>query len=159
MSGADDEALVLVDGSSYLFRAYHALPPLTNSKGQPTGAVYGVVAMLKRLLESEHPRHVAVVFDAPGKTFRDAIYPQYKANRPPTPEDLVAQIQPLHDLVRALGIPLVMIHGVEADDVGAVGLPLYGGPVPEQDSVLRGFASRVAEPGGDLEFAKVGWVA
>ena len=117
MSGADDEALVLVDGSSYLFRAYHALPPLTNSKGQPTGAVYGVVAMLKRLLESEHPRHVAVVFDAPGKTFRDAIYPQYKANRPPTPEDLVAQIQPLHDLVRALGIPLVMIHGVEADDV------------------------------------------
>jgi DNA polymerase-1 len=109
--------LVLVDGSSYLYRAYHALPDLRTSKGEPTGALRGVLSMLRRLVEDGKPDYFAVVFDAPGKTFRDAWYPQYKANRPPMPEDLAAQIAPLHDLVRAQGWPLLMVEGVEADDV------------------------------------------
>ncbi len=117
MSDSTQPPVVLVDGSSYLFRAFHALPPLTNSKGEPTGAVVGVVNMLKRLLDEYHPQYMAVVFDAPGPTFRDEIYPEYKAQRPPAPEDLVAQIEPLHQVVRALGLPLVMEPGVEADDV------------------------------------------
>jgi len=108
---------VLVDGSSYLYRAFHALPDLRTSKGEPTGALRGVLAMLRRMAEDGKPDYFAVVFDAPGKTFRDDWYPQYKANRPPMPEDLVAQIEPLHELVRANGWPLLMIDGVEADDV------------------------------------------
>jgi DNA polymerase-1 len=108
---------VLVDGSSYLFRAYHALPPLTNSKGQPTGAIVGVINMLKKLIDEYQPEHIGVVFDAPGKTFRDDLYSEYKANRPPTPEDLKQQIKPLYDIIRAMGLPLLLIDGVEADDV------------------------------------------
>ncbi len=109
--------LVLVDGSSYLFRAFHALPPLTNSKGQPTGAVYGVINMLNKLVEEYRPEHMAVVFDAKGKTFRNEMYPDYKAHRPPMPDDLREQIAPLHELVEALGFPLIIVPGVEADDV------------------------------------------
>ena len=109
--------LVLVDGSSYLFRAFHALPPLTNSRGEPTGAVVGVVNMLNRLLKDYHPRYMAVVFDAPGKTFRDDLYAEYKANRPPAPDELKAQIPLLHQVVEAMGLPLLMEEGVEADDV------------------------------------------
>ncbi len=109
--------LVLVDGSSYLYRAFHALPPLTTSRGEPTGAVRGVLNMLRRLLEDYAPERVAVVFDARGKTFRDALYDQYKANRPPMPDELAAQVEPLHALVRALGLPLLQVPGVEADDV------------------------------------------
>jgi len=109
--------LILVDGSSYLFRAFHAMPPLTNSSGQPTGAVYGVVNMLKSLLEEYQPQQVAMVFDAKGKTFRNDIYPEYKANRPPMPEDLRSQIAPLHEIIEAMGIPMIVHEGVEADDV------------------------------------------
>ena len=109
--------LILVDGSSYLFRAYHALPPLTNSQGEPTGAVVGVVNMLRKLIAEQAPDHIAVVFDAPGKTFRDDLYPEYKANRPPMPDELRAQIEPLHAIIRALGVPLIIEGGVEADDV------------------------------------------
>ncbi len=108
---------VLVDGSSYLFRAYHALPPLTNSKGQPSGAIYGVVSMLKKLLAEYQPQHVAVIFDTKGKTFRNDLYPAYKANRLVMPDELQVQIEPLHDIIRALGFPLIMVPGVEADDV------------------------------------------
>ncbi len=109
--------LLLVDGSSYFFRAFHALPPLTNSKGQPTGAVYGVVNMVKRLIKDYQPDQMAVVFDAKGKTFRDEWYPAYKANRPPMPEELSSQFQPLIELLTAMGLPLLIIEGVEADDV------------------------------------------
>jgi DNA polymerase-1 len=109
--------LVLVDGSSYLYRAFHALPDLRSSEGEPTGALRGVLSMLRRIAEDERPDYFAVVFDAPGKTFRDDWYPSYKANRPPMPEDLVRQIGPLHELVRAHGWPLLMVVGVEADDV------------------------------------------
>ena len=109
--------LILVDGSSYLYRAFHALPPLTNSKNQPTGAVYGVINMLKKLVNEYQPEHMAVVFDAKGKTFRDDIYAEYKAHRPPMPDDLRQQIEPLHELVDALGYPKLVIPGVEADDV------------------------------------------
>ncbi len=109
--------LVLVDGSSYLYRAYHALPPLTNSKGQPTGAVKGVINMLRRLQKDFPDSQIAVVFDAKGKTFRDDIFADYKANRPAMPEDLRPQVQPIHDIVHAMGLPLLVIEGVEADDV------------------------------------------
>ena len=109
--------LVLVDGSSYLYRAFHAFPPLTNSAGEPTGAMYGVLNMLKSLISQVQPSHLAVVFDAKGKTFRDEMFEQYKSHRPPMPDDLRKQIQPLHDIIRALGIPLLVIEGVEADDV------------------------------------------
>jgi len=108
---------ILVDGSSYLYRAYHALPPLSNSKGDPTGAVVGVTNMLRKLLDDYDPEHIAVVFDAPGKTFRDELFEAYKANRPPMPDDLVSQIEPLHRIVRGLGLPLLIVEGVEADDV------------------------------------------
>jgi DNA polymerase-1 len=111
------DLLVLVDGSSYLYRAFHAMPSLTNSKGFPTGAVYGVINMLKRLLADYGSRRIAVVFDAKGKTFRDALYDQYKANRQAMPSDLAEQIQPIHDVIRALGIPILIEDGVEADDV------------------------------------------
>ena len=109
--------LVLVDGSSYLYRAFHAMPALTNSRGEPTGAVYGVVNMIKRLLKDYAPRHMAVVFDAKGKTFRDELYAEYKAHRPPMPEELEAQIEPLLAVIRAMGIPVLQVPGVEADDV------------------------------------------
>ncbi|MDD3608152.1 MAG: DNA polymerase I [Halothiobacillaceae bacterium] len=109
--------LILVDGSSFLFRAFHALPPLTTRDGRPTGALHGVANMLKKLMADESPTHMAVVFDAPGPTFRDEIYPEYKAHRPPMPEDLRVQIEPLHALVRAMGLPLLLESGVEADDV------------------------------------------
>ncbi len=118
MSQRQDRApLVLVDGSSYLYRAFHALPPLSTTDGRPTGAVRGVVAMVKRLLKDYRPTHMAVVFDAPGKTFRDDLYAEYKANRPPMPDELQAQIEPLHALIEALGIPILVEPGVEADDV------------------------------------------
>nr|WP_298055508.1 DNA polymerase I [uncultured Halomonas sp.] len=109
--------IVLVDGSSYLYRAFHALPPLTTSTGQPTGAVKGVLNMLKRLIKDYPDSPMAVVFDAPGKTFRDEMYSDYKAHRPPMPDDLRSQIAPLHACVKALGLPLLCIEGVEADDV------------------------------------------
>ena len=109
--------LLLVDGSSYLYRAFHALPPLTNSKGEPTGAVLGVLNMLNKLMKEESPARVAVIFDAPGRTFRDELFDQYKAHRAPMPDDLRAQVQPLLDAVAALGLPLLRIAGVEADDV------------------------------------------
>ena len=109
--------LVLVDGSSYLYRAYHAMPDLTTSSGETTGAIYGVINMLRRQLK-EHPSdYLVVVFDAPGKTFRDDIYPDYTANRPPMPDDLRAQIAPTHDVIQAMGIPLLSVAAVEADDV------------------------------------------
>lgn len=109
--------LVLVDGSSYLYRAFHAFPPLTNRNGEPTGAMYGVLNMLKSLIAQVDPSHIAVVFDAKGKTFRDELFEQYKSHRPPMPDDLRAQVQPLHTIIKALGIPLISIEGVEADDV------------------------------------------
>ncbi len=109
--------LVLVDGSSYLYRAYHALPPLTNSKGQPTGAVKGVVNMMRRLIKDYPQSQIAVVFDAKGKTFRDDMFAEYKANRPPMPDDLRPQVQPILDIVQAMGLPLLVVEGVEADDV------------------------------------------
>ena len=108
---------VVVDGSSYLFRAYHGLPKLTNSRGEATGAIIGVLNMLRRLIDDYRPELVAVVFDAPGGTFRDRIYPEYKANRPPMPEDLREQIEPLKTIVRAMGLPLIEVADVEADDV------------------------------------------
>ena len=108
---------VLIDASSYFFRAFHALPPLTNSKGQHTGAIYGVTNMIKRLIKDYQPTQFAVVFDAKGKTFRDELYPAYKAHRPPMPVELSSQFQPLLDLLRAMGFPLLIIDGVEADDV------------------------------------------
>ena len=109
--------LVLIDGSSYLYRAFHALPSLSNSKGEPTGALHGVLSMIQKLLRDEQPQHVAVVFDAPGKTFRDDLYTEYKANRPPMPDELRSQVQPILDVVEAMGLPLLRVAGVEADDV------------------------------------------
>ena len=114
---ADIADLVLVDGSSYLYRAFHALPPLTNSKGEPTGAVLGVLNMLAKLLKEHDPPLIGVVFDAPGKTFRDELFAEYKAHRPPMPDDLRAQVEPLIAAVEALGLPLLRVPGVEADDV------------------------------------------
>jgi DNA polymerase-1 len=112
-----ENPFILVDGSSYLFRAFHAPPHLTNSAGEPTGAVYGVVNMLRSLLKRYKPSHMAVVFDAKGKTFRSDIYDEYKAHRPPMPDDLRTQIEPLHAIVKAMGLPLLCVEGVEADDV------------------------------------------
>ena len=109
--------LVLVDGSSYLYRAFHALPPLTSSRGEPTGAVHGVLNMLNKLAREQETEHFAVVFDAPGKTFRDELFEQYKANRPPMPDELRAQVDPILKAVVAMGLPLLRVDGVEADDV------------------------------------------
>jgi DNA polymerase I len=114
---AADKPLVLVDGSSYLFRAYYALPELTTSKGFPTGAVRGVISMIRKLAKDFPDSPVAVIFDAPGKTFRDDLYSEYKANREAMPDDLREQIKPIHEIIRAMGIPLLVIPGVEADDV------------------------------------------
>ncbi len=109
--------LVLIDGSSYLHRAFHALPPLVTSKGEPTGAIYGVINMVKKILADYKPDHLAVVFDAKGKNFRHEMYPDYKATRPPMADDLKVQIKPLHETIAAMGIPLLLVEGVEADDV------------------------------------------
>ncbi len=117
MNREKQKKLVLVDGSSYLFRAYHGLPQLSSPSGHPTGAIYGVLNMLRKLIKDEQPDKVAVVFDAKGKTFRNDIYPEYKANRPPMPDDLRVQIEPLHEIIKAQGYPLISIEGVEADDV------------------------------------------
>ena len=111
------EKLLLVDGSSYLYRAFHALPDLRSSDGRPTGAIYGVLNMLQKLIKSERPDYLSVIFDTPVKTFRHDIFPDYKANRQKTPEDLIAQIEPLHQLIINLGLPLIAVDGVEADDV------------------------------------------
>lgn len=117
MTDSKKPPFILVDGSSYLFRAFHGLPPLTNSKGQDTGAIYGVVNMLKSLIKQYNPTHMAVIFDAKGKTFRDEIYKEYKANRPAMPEELRSQIEPLHTIIKAMGLPVIVEPGVEADDV------------------------------------------
>ncbi len=114
MASAD---LVLIDGSSYLYRAYHALPNLANSHGEPTGALHGVLNMVNKLVREEQATHIGVVFDAPGKTFRDDMFAEYKANRPPMPDDLRAQVEPILDVIKAMGLPLLQIKGVEADDV------------------------------------------
>ncbi|MGR5080407.1 DNA polymerase I [Photobacterium swingsii] len=117
MATIPDNPLILIDGSSYLYRAYHAAPNFTNFDGEPTGAVYGVVNMLRSMLRQFSTEHIAVIFDAKGKTFRDDMYPEYKANRPPMPDDLRGQIEPLHAVIKAMGLPLISISGVEADDV------------------------------------------
>lgn len=117
MATIPENPLILIDGSSYLYRAYHAAPNFTNSDGEPTGAVYGVVNMLRSMLRQYATEHVAVIFDAKGKTFRDEIYPEYKAHRPPMPDDLRGQIEPLHAVIKAMGLPLISVSGVEADDV------------------------------------------
>ena len=117
MSQNSEAPFVLVDGSSYLFRAFHGMPPMSNSQGQATHAIYGVINMLKSLLKSYEPTHIAVIFDAKGKTFRDDIYPEYKANRPPMPDELRSQIEPLHTIIKAMGLPLIVEPNVEADDV------------------------------------------
>jgi len=117
MPKSEKPLLVLVDGSSYLYRAFHGLPPLTNRAGMPTGAIYGVLRMLRKLIEESCPDRVGVIFDAKGKTFRHDLYAEYKANRPPMPDDLRVQIEPLQQAIKALGMPMHAIPGVEADDV------------------------------------------
>ena len=117
IESTEKDPIILVDGSSYLYRAYHALPPLTSSKGHPTGAIRGVISMIKKILVDHPHSPIAVVFDAKGKNFRHDMYKEYKANRPPMPDDLVLQIKPIHEIVKALGIKLLMVEGVEADDV------------------------------------------
>ncbi|MFM7227340.1 MAG: 5'-3' exonuclease H3TH domain-containing protein, partial [Betaproteobacteria bacterium] len=112
-----NKTLLLVDGSSYLYRAFHAMPDLRNADGVPTGAIYGMINMLRRLRQDYDADHIACVFDAKGKTFRDDMYPEYKAHRPSMPEDLARQIEPIHEVVRALGWPILMVEGIEADDV------------------------------------------
>ncbi|MGB5597190.1 MAG: DNA polymerase I [Thiothrix litoralis] len=129
MPNHTSKPLVLVDGSSYLFRAFHALPPLTNSHGEPTGAMHGVLNMLDKLRKDYDPEHMAVIFDAPGKTFRDDMFPDYKANRPPMPDDLRGQIEPLLDIIKAQGYPLLIIPDVEADDVIGTLAQEYAGKV------------------------------
>jgi DNA polymerase-1 len=117
MSESASAPTILVDGSSYLFRAYHAMPPLTNSDGHPTGAIRGVINMMRKLQKDYPESQVIVIFDAKGKTFRNDMYPEYKANRPSMPDELRVQIQPIHDIIKAMGLPLLVIDGVEADDV------------------------------------------
>ena len=114
---SEQQPFILVDGSSYLYRAFYAPPHLTNSNGEPTGAIYGVVGMLRSLIRAYHPSHMAVIFDAKGKTFRDDMYSEYKANRESMPDDLRSQIKPLHKIIKAMGLPLICVEGVEADDV------------------------------------------
>ncbi|MFQ5937289.1 MAG: 5'-3' exonuclease H3TH domain-containing protein, partial [Acidiferrobacterales bacterium] len=115
--GVTKGPLILVDGSSYLYRAFHAMPQLANSHGEPTGAVYGMTNMLRRLLAQYDPAYIAVVFDAKGETFREQMFADYKANRPPMPDELAIQIGSVHSIVRAMGLPLLIVEGVEADDV------------------------------------------
>jgi len=111
------KTLLLVDGSSYLYRAFHGLPDLRNSRQEPTGAIYGVLNMLRKLHKEFPSDYSACVFDAKGKTFRNDLYPEYKANRSAMPDDLRAQIQPLHEAITAMGWPIIIQEGVEADDV------------------------------------------
>lgn len=144
MPDQTQQRLILIDGSSFLFRAYHAVPPLTSPQGQPTNAIHGVSNMLRKLLSTHKTDYFTVVFDAPGKTFRNELYDQYKANRPPMPDDLRVQIEPLHNLIRAMGIPLIMESGVEADDVlGALA----------QDAAKQGF--NVVISTGDKDMAQL----
>jgi DNA polymerase-1 len=110
-----DSKLVLVDGSSYVYRAYHALPKLTSSRGEPTGAVHGVLSMIQKLSREHDTAHFAVVFDAPGQTFRDELFEEYKANRPPMPDDLRAQIEPLLEAVTGMGLPLLRIYSTRTN--------------------------------------------
>jgi DNA polymerase I len=136
--------LILVDGSSFLFRAYHGVPPLTNAQGEPTNAIYGVTNMLRKLIADYQSDYVTVVFDAPGKTFRNDLYEDYKAHRPPMPDDLRVQIEPLHHLIRAMGLPLIMEADVEADDVlGALA----------QHAAIQGF--NVVISTGDKDMAQL----
>jgi DNA polymerase-1 len=144
MTHIPNNPLILVDGSSYLFRAFHGMPPLTNSKGQDTGAIYGVINMLRSLIKQFKPTHIAVVFDAKGKTFRDDIYVEYKANRPTMPDELRGQIEPLHQIIRAMGLPIIVEDGVEADDVI--------GTLSEQASKL-GIATLIST--GDKDMAQL----
>lgn len=120
MTQSTPKRLILVDGSSFLFRAYHAIPPLTSPKGIPTNAIHGVTNMLRKLIADYHSDYITVVFDAPGGTFRNELYAEYKAHRPPMPDDLRAQIEPLHQIIRAMGLPLIIESGIEADDVMGV---------------------------------------
>jgi DNA polymerase-1 len=143
--------VVLVDGSSYLFRAYHALPPLMTSKSHPTGAIKGVISMIRKLEEDFPGSKMVVVFDAKGKTFRNDLYEDYKATRPPMPDDLAMQIQPIHDMVRAMGLPLLIVSGVEADDVigTATGLVVQA---KDDATGARQVHCDVANPGvGDVD--------
>jgi len=146
--------LVLIDGSSYLYRAFHALPPLSNAAGEPTGALFGVVNMLRAHLK-ERPEYIAFVVDAPGKTFRDELYAEYKANRPPMPDDLRAQMQPMYEIVSALGMPILRVDGVEADDViGTLALQAAAGGTDVTISTGdKDFAQLVrrADQGGRVE--------
>ena len=135
--------LVLIDGSSYLFRAFHALPPLTNAAGEPTGALFGVVNMLRATLK-EKPEYAAFVVDASGPTFRDEMYPEYKAQRAPMPDDLRAQVEPMMKIVEALGFPILRVPGVEADDVIGT-LALQG--------AAQGIAVTIST--GDKDFAQL----
>ena len=112
-----DKPLILIDGTHYLYRAFHAMPSLSNAAGEPTGATYGMANMLRKVMEDYEPVHLVVIFDAKGKTFRDDMYPEYKANRPPMPAELREQIPVIHELIEALGIPILVIPQVEADDV------------------------------------------
>lgn len=120
MTQSTPKRLILVDGSSFLFRAYHAIPPLTSPKGIPTNAIHGVTNMLRKLIADYHSDYITVVFDAPGGTFRNELYAEYKAHRPPMPDDLRVQIEPLHQIIRAMGLPLIIESGIEADDVMGV---------------------------------------
>jgi DNA polymerase I len=120
MTQNNPKCLILVDGSSFLFRAYHAIPPLTSPKGLPTNAIHGVTNMLRKLIADYHSDYITVVFDAPGKTFRNELYDEYKVHRPPMPDDLRVQIEPLHQIIRAMGLPLIIESGIEADDVMGV---------------------------------------
>ena len=117
MTETKPKKLCLIDGSSYLYRAFHALPSLTSGEGLPTGAVFGVANMVRRLIDQHRPDYLAVIFDAPGKNFRHESFAEYKANRPPMPDDLRAQLEPLDELIDALGVKRVRVSGVEADDV------------------------------------------
>ena len=146
MATIPENPFVLVDGSSYLYRAFYAPPHLTNSAGEPTGAVYGVVNMLKSLLKQFNPSHIVVVFDAKGKTFRDELYAQYKAHRPSMPDDLRCQIEPLHNIIKAMGLPILTVPGVEADDVI--------GTLSKQASA-QGIATLIST--GDKDMAQLGW--
>ena len=144
MSQQTQKRLILVDGSSFLFRAYHGVPPLTNAQGEPTNAIYGVTNMLRKLIADYQSDYVTVVFDAPGKTFRNDLYEDYKAHRPAMPDDLRVQIEPLHHLIRAMGLPLIMEPDVEADDVlGALA----------QHAALQGF--NVVISTGDKDMAQL----
>lgn len=143
-----ENSLILVDGSSYLYRAYYAFPPLSSRAGEPTGAMYGVLNMLRSLLQQYQTQRAAVVFDAKGKTFRDALYQDYKSQRPPMPEDLRPQVQPLHDMVRAMGLPLLMIPGVEADDViGTLAIQAHQAGLPVLISTGDKDMAQLVKPG------------